>query len=85
MKEKKKKGSGRPVGRPPILREEHKQFLKELIDDKPILVLEEMMDNQDNQTSKFEDLSISKAALYNFIAKKCRISLKKAHFYLVER
>lgn len=80
-----KKGSGRPVGRPPILREEHKQFLKELIDDKPILVLEEMMDNQDNQTSKFEDLSISKAALHNFITKKCGISLKKAHLYLVER
>jgi hypothetical protein len=40
-----KKGSGRLVGRPPILREEHEQFLKELIDDKPSLVLEEMMDN----------------------------------------
>ncbi|KAG0932794.1 hypothetical protein G6F30_010571 [Rhizopus arrhizus] len=38
-----KKGSGRPVGRPSALREEHGQFLKELIDDKPSLVLEEMI------------------------------------------
>ncbi|KAG1255894.1 hypothetical protein G6F68_010039 [Rhizopus microsporus] len=77
-----KKGSGRPVGRPSALREEHEQFLKELIDDKPSLVLEEMMDSL---TSKFVDLSISKTALYNFVTKKCRISLKKAHFHSVER
>ena len=77
-----KKGSGRPVGRPPTLREEHEQFLKELIDGKPSLVLEEMMDNL---TNKFEDLSISKTALYNFVTEKCRISLKKAHFHSVER
>lgn len=77
-----KKGSGRPVGRPPTLREEHEQFLKELIDGKPSLVLEEMMDNL---TNKFEDLSISKTALYNFVTERCRISLKKAHFHSVER
>ncbi|KAG1436354.1 hypothetical protein G6F56_013593 [Rhizopus delemar] len=77
-----KKGSGRPVGRPPTLREEHEQFLKELIDDKPSLVLEEMMDSL---TSKLEDLSISKTALYNFVTEKCRISLKKAHFHSAER
>ncbi|KAG1474273.1 hypothetical protein G6F56_000452 [Rhizopus delemar] len=39
----------------------------------------------DNLTSKFEDLSISKTALYNFVTEKCRISLKKAHFHSVER
>ncbi|KAG1448381.1 hypothetical protein G6F56_008958 [Rhizopus delemar] len=46
------------------------------------VVLKEMIDNL---TSKFEDLSISKTALYNFVAEKCRISLKKAHFHSVER
>ncbi|CEG80207.1 hypothetical protein RMATCC62417_14576 [Rhizopus microsporus] len=77
-----RKGCGRPMGRPPILKVEHEQFLKELVDDKSSLVLEEMMDNL---TSQFKDLSISKTALYNFVTEKCRISLKEAHFHSVER
>jgi hypothetical protein len=53
--ERKKKDSGRPVGRLPMLREEHEQFLKEPIDDKPSLILEETIGNL---TSKFGDISI---------------------------
>jgi hypothetical protein len=33
--EERKSGSGRPVGRPPILGLEHKEFLTNLIDEKP--------------------------------------------------
>jgi hypothetical protein len=56
--------------------------LKEHIDGKPILVFEEMMDNL---TSKFKDPCISKTALYDFVTEKRRTSLKKTHFYSVER
>jgi hypothetical protein len=39
----------------------------------------------DGLSAQFMDLSISKTAVYNFMKEKCRISLKKAHFHLVER
>jgi hypothetical protein len=34
---------------------------------------------------QFAGLEIGKTALYNFVTKKCRISLKRAHFHSVER
>jgi transposase len=80
--EERKSGSGRPVGRPPILGLEHKEFLTNLIDEKPSLVLDEMMENLMNQ---FSNLQIKKTALYNFVTEKCSISLKRAHFHAIER
>ena len=77
-----KSGSGRPVGRPPKLTEEHEKFLINLVDEEASLVLDEMMDNL---TTQFTDLKISKTALYNFATEKCSISFKKAHFHSVER
>lgn len=61
--------------------EEHKEFLVNLIDEKPI-VLNEMMENLTDQFSNFQ---IKKTALYNFVTKKCNISLKRAHFHAVDR
>ncbi|CAO3701945.1 unnamed protein product [Rhizopus stolonifer] len=75
-------GGGRPAGRPPILDEEHKEFLVNLIDEKPSIVLDEMMENL---TDQFSSLQIKKTALYNFVTKKCNISLKRAHFHAVDR
>lgn len=66
MFSKEKKGSGRPEDRPAILNEDHRKHLIELIDDNPSLVLDEMMESL---TSRFEDLEISKTALYNFVKK----------------
>ncbi|CAO3675318.1 unnamed protein product [Rhizopus stolonifer] len=60
-------GGGRPAGRPPILDEEHKEFLVNLIDEKPSIVLDEMMENL---TDQFSSLQIKKTALYNFVTKK---------------
>lgn len=77
-----KKGSGRPEGRPAILNEDHQKHLIELIDDNPSLVLDEMMESL---TSRFEDLEISKTTLYNFVKKECKISVKRAYFHSVER
>ncbi|KAG1468016.1 hypothetical protein G6F56_004082 [Rhizopus delemar] len=64
-----KEGSGRPKGRPAILNEEHQKYLVEMIDENPSLVLDQTMDSL---TSQFEDL-------------KCKISVKRAYFYAVER
>lgn len=77
-----KEGSGRPKGRPAILNEEHQKYLVEMIDENPSLVLDQMMDSL---TSQFEDLKVSKTTLYDFIKKKCKISVKRAYFYAVER
>ncbi|KAG0754542.1 hypothetical protein G6F57_010358 [Rhizopus arrhizus] len=75
-------GGGRPPGRPPKLVEEHRQFLIDLIDEKPSLVLDEIMTSL---TEQFTDLDIKKSALHDFMTKKCKISLKWAHFQSVER
>lgn len=83
--EERKSGSGRPVGRPPVLglehRLEHKEFLTNLIDERPSLVLDEMMQNLVNQLSS---LRSKKTALYNFVTEKRNSSLKRARFYAIE-
>lgn len=62
--------------------DQHKAFLTELIDEKPDMVLDEMMENL---TAQFIDLESSKTALHNFVTQKCNITLKRAHFHSVER
>lgn len=62
------------------LDEEHRGLLVELIDKKPALVLDQVMDDL---KSDFMGLEVSKAALYDFTREKCRIGLKKAHFHSV--
>lgn len=57
-------------------------FLVDYIDKKPSLTLDEIMDGL---SAQFMELSISKTAVYSFMKEKCRISLKKTHFYSVER
>ncbi|KAI8644825.1 hypothetical protein BD408DRAFT_430106 [Parasitella parasitica] len=65
-------------GRPALLDYEHKKFLLNQLS----LVLDQMIENL---TTSFIDLETSKTALYNFVANNCRISLKRAQFYLVDR
>ncbi|OAD06861.1 Homeodomain-like DNA binding domain-containing transcription factor [Mucor lusitanicus CBS 277.49] len=77
-----KKGNEKPVGRPAVMNDRQKTHLVDLIDKEPELVLDQMMDSL---TAKFINLEISKTALYNFVIKKCKISLKRAHFHSVER
>lgn len=77
-----KPGSGRPAGRPTVFNDEHKGYLTELIDNKPDIVLDEMMESL---TTQFIDLDISKSGLHRFVTEKCNISLKRAHFHSVER
>ena len=36
-------------------------------------------------TDQFANLDIKKSALHDFMTKKCKISLKRAHFQSVER
>lgn len=77
-----KPGSGRPVGRPLTINSEQKEYLIDLIDQKPSIVLDEMMEDF---TSRFTDLEISRSSLHKFITTKCNISLKRAHFQPEER
>ncbi|GAN04370.1 conserved hypothetical protein, partial [Mucor ambiguus] len=74
--------TARKEGRPAIMDDRHKTHLVDLIDEEPALVLGQMMDSL---TAEFIDLEISKTALYNFVTKECKISLKRAHFHSVER
>ena len=60
----------------------HKNYLVEILNEKPGLVLDETMESLNSQ---FIDLSISKSALHKFITIKCNMSLKRDHFHSVER
>lgn len=76
-----KEGSGRPEGRTSILNEDNQKHLIELIDNNPFLVLDQM---SESLTSQFEGFQVSKTALYDFMKKKCRISVNRAYFYAEE-
>jgi transposase len=70
-------GSGRPRGKSAILGEEHKQFLVDMIDKNPSLVLDQMMASLTNQ---FAGLEIGKTALYNFVTKNARLASSELIF-----
>jgi hypothetical protein len=70
------------AGRPPKLHEGHKEFLISMVDEKPDLVLDEMMEQL---SAQFTDLRIEKSALHESLTEKCQISLKRAHFHSIER
>ena len=76
-------GSDRPVGRPPILTEEHRKFMANWADENAESVT--LNDMMEVLTNKFGKIEISKTALYNFVREKCRITWKKAHFESVDR
>jgi transposase len=78
-----KSGNGRHVGRPPILNDEHKEFLIDMVDENTSpLTLDDMMKSL---TTQFGQPDIVKTAFYNSVTKKCSISLKRIHFHLLER
>ncbi|ORZ03983.1 hypothetical protein BCR43DRAFT_69738 [Syncephalastrum racemosum] len=64
--EKKVSGS-RPSRRPPKLTEEHRHFLVDLIDEKPALVLDEIMASL---TEQLAWLDIKRSALHAFMIDK---------------
>ncbi|KAG1140346.1 hypothetical protein G6F37_009256 [Rhizopus arrhizus] len=64
--EKKKKS-----GRHRILREEHKRFLLNYIDENPSAVLTEVVESL---TQNFVDLNVSRSTVYNFMTTQCAIS-----------
>ncbi|KAG1472540.1 hypothetical protein G6F56_001477 [Rhizopus delemar] len=69
-------------GKPATFNDTHKEYLVSLIDEKPSIALDEMMEDL---TSQFTDMRISKSFLYEFVTKKCNISLKRAHLHSMER
>lgn len=78
-----KAGSGRPVGRPPKLTDDHRNYLVKLVDENDTgLTLDQMMESL---TTGFMGLQISKSAFHEFAKTKCRISFKRAHFQPEER
>ncbi|KAG1642430.1 hypothetical protein G6F44_004837 [Rhizopus delemar] len=75
--------SGRPVGRPPVLTDEYKNYMIQWADENTdSVVLEDMLDAL---TEKFGNLRITRSGFYKFVRQKCRITFKKAHLQLVER
>ncbi|OAD75130.1 Homeodomain-like DNA binding domain-containing transcription factor [Phycomyces blakesleeanus NRRL 1555(-)] len=77
-----KPGNERPVGRPLTINSEQKKYLINLIDQKPGIVLDEMMDGL---TSQFTNLDISRSSLYKYVAAHCGMSVKRALFRPAER
>ncbi|KAG1536673.1 hypothetical protein G6F46_012876 [Rhizopus delemar] len=75
--EKKKKS-----GRHRILREEHKRFLLNYIDENPSAVLTEVVESL---TQNFVDLNVSRSTVYNFMTTQCNLSIKQAQFHPLER
>ncbi|KAG1050394.1 hypothetical protein G6F43_007324 [Rhizopus delemar] len=76
-------GSGRPVGRPPVLTDEHMNFLIQWADENTDSVV--LDDMRRALTEKFGNLQISRTGFYNFVREKCRITFKKAHLQPIER
>lgn len=70
------------AGRPPKFHEEHKEFSISMVDEKPDLVLDEMMEQL---SAQFTNLRIEKSAVHKFLIEICQISLERAHFHSVER
>ena len=76
-------GSGRPVGRPPVLTDEQNNYMIQLADENiDSVVLEDMLDAL---TEKFGYLQITRNGFYKFARQKCKITFKKAHLQPVER
>ncbi|KAG1138214.1 hypothetical protein G6F37_010694 [Rhizopus arrhizus] len=63
-------------GRPPLLNENHKQYLIRFMNQNPLAGLNQALENLLNQ---FPGLSVSKSTLYNFMTKECNLSFKKTH------
>ncbi|KAG1463098.1 hypothetical protein G6F56_005364 [Rhizopus delemar] len=76
-------GSGRPVGRPPTLTDEHKDFLIEWADKNiDSVTLDDMLEVL---TDRFGKLDISKSGFNKFVKDKCKITFKQARLQSVER
>ncbi|KAI7900562.1 uncharacterized protein BX663DRAFT_439044, partial [Cokeromyces recurvatus] len=76
-------GSGRPVGRPPILTEKHKGFMIECADENTDSVTLDDMLNE--STDRFGNLDISKSGFNKFVKEKCKITFNQARLQSVER
>lgn len=74
--EKKKK-----LGRCHILREEHKKFLLNYINDNPSAVVTEVAESL---KQSFVDLNVSRSTVCNFMTTECNLSIKQAQFQPVE-
>jgi transposase len=80
---KRSPGSERPIGRPPVLTDEHKNYMIQWADENTdSVVLEDMLDAL---TEKFGYLQITRSGFYKIAREKCRITFKKAHLQPVER
>ena len=76
-------GSGRPVGRPPTLTDEHKDFMIEWADENiDSVTLDDMLEVL---TDRFGKLDISKSGFNKFVKDKCKITFKQARLQSVER
>ncbi|KAL1936371.1 hypothetical protein VTP01DRAFT_505 [Rhizomucor pusillus] len=72
----------RKTGRPRLLNEEHKNVILECIDENPLVVLEQVVEQL---RQVFTGLQVSKSTVYDFVRKHCNLSLKKARFQPVDR
>lgn len=66
----------------PKLNEEHKTFLKDLVDQDPSSSLNDMLDSL---TESFEGLIVSKSSLHRFVKNDCALSFKLVRKESVER
>ncbi|KAI8364212.1 hypothetical protein BD560DRAFT_373281 [Blakeslea trispora] len=76
-------GSGRQVGRPPTLTEEHRKYTVEWADSNTDSVTLDGMLNM--LTEKFGKVEITKSGFNKFVKDRCNITFKQAHPGSVER
>jgi transposase len=67
----------RPLGRPPVLTNEHKDYMIHQADENTDSVMLEGM--LDVLTEKFGYLQITKSSFNKFVRQKCRVTFKQAH------
>ncbi|KAG0781980.1 hypothetical protein G6F22_009319 [Rhizopus arrhizus] len=67
-------GSGRPVGRPPVLTDEQKNYMIQWADENANSVV--LGDMLDALIEKLCYLQITKSGFYKFVRQKCRITFK---------
>ncbi|CEG75676.1 hypothetical protein RMATCC62417_10683 [Rhizopus microsporus] len=65
-------------GPPPILGEEHKTFVINFIDDAPTKRVDDVLNAL---VTHFEDLSIQRTAVHNFVTNDCKLTFKKVSLH----
>lgn len=69
-------------GPKPLLGDDHKEHLIELVDMNPSVAVDQAMESL---LDAFNELRVSRTTVYDYMTKECNLSIKRAHFHSAAR